>query len=138
MKAKVVFILLVLLLAAGCGKKPNLKLNEVNAIALGMGSGWELMASANVNGFAQKEENDKYQAKVSYFCDLVTPGKDTLAKVDYGTVNKEGTEELTDLSIDVNVRFDSAFTAGTYEIIFFVEDDFSKQKDTSGNSFELK
>lgn len=138
MKTKAVFIFLILLVAAGCGRKPDLKLNEVNSIALGMGNGWELMASANVNGFAQNEENDNYKAKVSYFCDLITPEDDTLKKVDYGTVNKEGKEELTDLTIDVQVKFDSAFTAGQYQIVFFVEDDFSKQKDTLGNSFNLQ
>jgi hypothetical protein len=138
MKVKIVLSVFVLLIIAGCGQEPDLKLSEVNAIALGLGDGWELMSSANVNGFAQKEENDNYKAAVSYYCDLITPENDTLKKIDHGIVNKEGKEELTDLTIDVQVKFDSAFKPGKYQIVFFVEDDFSKQKDTLGNSFKLQ
>lgn len=136
MRKITVLLLLILLITACSGEKPQLVLFSPEAFAYTLEDGWEVNATVGARGFQQKEENDTYYASLSYSVDMVTPA-DTLIKVDKGSMDETNDEEFLDLMIEAQFELDRGFEEGEYQLIFFVEDNFSKTKDTSNVRFKL-
>ncbi|MBI9071899.1 MAG: hypothetical protein JEY94_09890 [Melioribacteraceae bacterium] len=138
MKKNIVFIFLIFLIS--CAKEdPKLLLSKQDVMAYSIDEGWELFANVLVTGFNQIEnEEDKYNSKISYTIDFITPEKDTLKEFDFGTIEEDSDEELMDLRIELQSEFNNDFSTGSYELIFFANDENSKyiNKDTLHLVFE--
>lgn len=134
-------ILTVLITAAfifSCSEEETkLELKDANILAFPLETGWELNATASINGFEQIEENDKYIAKISYYVNLVTPSGDTLPEIDYGIINEEDDKEILIANVEVQVELDSTFSTGTYKMLFYINDDLSGRTATAEKSFDI-
>lgn len=116
-------------------EEKKLELKDSNVLAFPLESGWELNATASVNGFEQIEENDKYIAKISYYVNLVTPSGDTLPEIDYGIINEEHNEEILIANVEVQVELDSTYSTGNYKMLFYINDDLSGRTATAEKKF---
>ena len=131
-------IIIILFLFFACSEEElRLKVYNPEAFAYQIDSEWELNASAQVKGFMQVEENDKYSTKLSYYVNLVTPAGEKLDEIDYGLVDKKSDEELIDTQIEIQVIFDSSFVHGEYTLQIIVMDDLSEQQDSTEVKFNL-
>lgn len=126
MKKYLLFSLLIVLTFA-CAKEEKLELFSPESFAYSLDSGWELNSSVRARGFLQKENNDRYIARLSYNVDLVTPNGDTLFNADYGMIDQENDEEIMDLAIETQMEFDSTFSKGKYILLYRVEDNLKPQ-----------
>lgn len=134
------FLLAVALFAVlySCTKEEKkLELKDINVFAFALDTGWELNATASINGFDQIEENDLYKAKISYYANLITPAGDTLSEIDYGVVDEEDEEEILIANVELQVELDSSFSAGNYKLLFFINDDNSGKTAEAEKSFEI-
>lgn len=127
---------LVLLLLACSSDKTKIELFSPEAFAYQLEEGWELNATVRVKGFQQNEVNNQLQASLSYNIDLITPA-DTVKNVDNGSLEETNEEEFLELMVDSQIQLDTAFIEGNYELIFYVEDNFSKSRDTASVKFKL-
>ncbi|MCF8243227.1 MAG: hypothetical protein K9J16_17760 [Melioribacteraceae bacterium] len=132
-----VLLTFVFLIAACSQEEKKLELFSPEAFAFQLDSGWELNGSVQIKGFAQKEEDDNYTAKLSYYSNLITPAGDTLNEVDYGMIDEYREEEMMDVSLDIQIELDSSFSAGSYKLIYFVSDDISNQQAMAEAQFTL-
>lgn len=135
---KTALLIIISVLLISCSKnEKKLELKDINIFAFSIGEGWELNATASINGFQQTEEDDKYKAKISYYVNLITPAGDTLPEIDYGVIDKEGTEEILMANLEVQVELDSSFSTGKYKMLFYINDDLSNSTADSEKSFEI-
>lgn len=135
---KTFFLILISLFIFGCSEEEKvLEVMNTEAFAFRLNGGWELNATALVKGFEQLEEEDKYTAKLSYSIDLVPPSSDTLREIDYGLVDLNNDDEITDIPVEVQIEFDSTFTTGEYFVIFNITDDLSEQEVKAAEQFQL-
>ena len=135
-KQTVLAISLILLITACSGEKPQLVLFSPEAFAYTLDEGWEVNATVGARGFQQNEENDSLFASISYTIDMITPD-DTITAVDSGIMEESNEEEFLDLMIEAQFELDRGFSEGEYKLLFFVEDNFSKTKDTADVKFNL-
>lgn len=134
---KRLLILIALLMLISCaGEKPQLVLFSPEAFAYTLEDGWEVNASVGARGFQQNEEDNTYFASLVYEVDMITPN-DTIKNVDFGTLEETNDEEFLDLMIEAQFELNREFQEGDYQLIFFVEDNYSKTKDTSNVRFKL-
>ena len=135
---RILIVLIVFTFLFSCSEEEKkLELKDSNVLAFPLESGWELNATASVNGFEQIEENDKYIAKISYYVNLVTPEGDTLPEIDYGIINQEDDEEILIANVEVQVELDSTYLTGNYKMLFYINDDLSGRTATAEKSFEI-
>ncbi|OGU36366.1 MAG: hypothetical protein A2068_07370 [Ignavibacteria bacterium GWB2_35_6b] len=136
---RILTVLVISLFMFSCSEEEKkLELKDSNVLAFPLESGWELNATASVNGFEQIQENDTtYKAKISYYINLVTPAGDTLPEIDYGIINEEDDEEILIANVEVQVELDSTFSTGTYKMLFYINDDLSGRTATAEKSFDI-
>ena len=135
---KLSLFLLVSMLFISCSEEEKiLELKDINIFAFSLGEGWELNATASINGFEQTEEENKFKAKISYYVNLVTPSGDTLPEIDYGIIDKENNEEILIANVEVQVELDSSFATGNYKMLFYINDDLSGKTAEAEKSFEI-
>ena len=137
MKKLLLVISLFTVLYSCTKEEKKLELKDINVFAFDLESGWELNATASINGFEQTEENDKYRAKISYYADLITPAGDTLPEIDYGIVDEEDEEEILIANVEIQVELDSSFTTGNYKLLFYINDDYSGKTAHAEKSFDI-
>lgn len=134
---KILFVVLVMFAVACSRRMEKLELFSAESFAYSMDNGWELNATVRAKGFDQKENNNKFSAKLSYTIDLVNSDGKLIKGVDSGTINKTADEKLTELEINVQLKLDSTYKAGNCRVIFNVTDEFSKEKASLWSLFEL-
>lgn len=135
---KLIPILIILLSLSSCSKEEmKLELFSPEAFAFSMGESWELNSSVQIKGFLQKEKDEKFSADLSYTVHIITPETDTLFDADYGLIQNTAGEEMIDLSLDVQIEFDSSFSPGEYKIIYEVKDELSEQTAITEAPFRL-
>ena len=135
---KCLFLLFLVIIISGCSKKEEkLELFSAEAFAYSMDNGWELDATCRVKGFEQKEENDKYKAKLSFTVDLQTPDGKLLLDVKEGLIDKTAKERIIDLPVETQVQLDSVYKAGRYLVIFNVKDSFTSKSVSIKKEFDL-
>lgn len=125
-----------LILTACSSKKPQIVLSSPEAFAYTLDEGWEVNATVVARGFQQNEVDNTYSASLKYTVDIITPD-DTIKNADQGLMEEDNDEEFLDLMLETQVELNSGFPEGEYQLIFFVEDTFSKTKDTSYARFNL-
>lgn len=138
MKSVMVIILLMLFVFA-CSKEEEqkLQLSTPEAFAYDVGGGWELHVTTIAKGFTQKKSFAKYEAKLNYTLDLITPKSDTIKSLVSGVEERSEAEPLEDLELEAQADLDSTFTTGRYECIFNVNDELSGQEVSVKKVFKL-
>jgi hypothetical protein len=133
------FLLIILSLAVlACSKKQErFELFSCESFAYSLDKGWEANASVRVKGFEQKEDNNKFSAKLSYTVDLQTPDGRMIYKIDSGVLEKTASEKMMDQQINSQIQLDTTFVTGTYKIFINVIDEFSDKKSVQWSYFEL-
>lgn len=135
---KIIYVILFALFFISCSEEEKkLEVYNAEAFAFQLEEEWELNATAQIKGFKQVEENQNYVAKLSYYTNLVTPSGDLLEEVDYGMIDKENGEELTDIQLEIQLVMDSSFTEGEYALQIIVNDDLTEQQATTEVKFNL-
>jgi hypothetical protein len=127
----------IMILILSCStEKPQLVLSGSEAFAYTLDEGWEVNATVVAGGFQQNEKDNSYTASLKYTVNIITP-EDTLKNVDAGMMEESNDEEFLDLMLESQIELNSGFPAGEYQVIFIVEDTFSRTKDTSYARFNL-
>lgn len=134
---KILYISILVFFFACSDKKEPLQLFSPEAFAYTLDSGWELNASVRVRNFTQENEDDKYQAKLSYSVDLVKPSGEKISDVDDGIIDESSEEEFQDLPIELQLELSDSYQTGSYSLIFKVTDDYSSETDTLSQPFIL-
>lgn len=137
---KSVFLLFIAsLFLSSCSKEDEGKLEafSTEAFAYDLGSGWEVNASTFVKGFKQEQEGESYTALLSYDIDLITSKGDTITSLISRTEDKKNNEEMIDTELEAQFELDSAYTPGTYRIIFRVKDGLTNKTAVSSADFEI-
>jgi hypothetical protein len=132
--------LVLLFIIVSCGEKEsaNLKAFNPEAFAYDLGDQWEVNASTRVKGFAQKENQKKYSAKLSVEIDLVTPQNDTIYSLISRTDEVIKEEKIMDVPLEAQFELDSSYSTGTYTIIFHIKDALSGKETVSSAEFQLE
>ncbi len=135
----ILFLFFVAVILCSCGnEKPvNLETFSTEAFAYDLGNSWEVNATTRVKGFSQKEVKNNFAATVAYDIDLVTPAGDTIKALISKVEDKNGTERLTDIPIEVQFDLDSTYAMGDYKVIFNIKDATTKQTASAMASFQL-
>ncbi len=131
------FVVIVLIIFSCSEENNKFEVYNSEAFAFQVDNEWELNASAQVKGFTQVEENDEYLAKLSYYVNLITPSGEELEEIDYGMIDRNSVEKLTDTQIEIQVILDSSFVKGEYALKIFVVDDYSEQQSNTETKFSL-
>lgn len=130
--------LFFLVLFSACSEEEKkLELFSPDAFAFQLENGWELNASVRVKGFTLQEEDDKYEARLSYYVNLVLPSGETLEEITSDIVTQESDEEIKELGIDIQVELDSSYKLGEYNLIFYMADDYTGKETSIDKKFEL-
>lgn len=131
-------ILIIILFLSSCSEEEKqLTLFSPEAFAFSMGDSWELNSSIQIKGFQLREKDEKFYADLSYIVHIITPEADTLYDADYGLLHPTSSEEMSDVGLDIQIEFDSSFSAGEYKIIYEVKDEFSEQTAIAETPFRL-
>ncbi|MDZ7764591.1 MAG: hypothetical protein U5K00_09210 [Melioribacteraceae bacterium] len=140
MKLKPVYLFVIIFfLFFSCSEEElKLEIYSPEAFAFQLENDWELNASAQIKGFQQVEENEKYISKLSYYANLITPEEELLQEVDYGMIDRESDEKLTDIQLEIQIILDESFQEGEYSLQIFVNDDQSGQQDSTAVKFKLE
>lgn len=132
------YILLITILWACSGRPdPNLILSNPEAFAFDLGNSWEINASVKATGFTQLEKEDEYSISLSYSVDLILPNQDSLCSIYNESVEEQDIEEFMDIILEAQFEVDSTFGEGSYKLIFYVTDEFSKQSRSIAIDFNL-
>ncbi len=133
----IALLLLVSIFISCSDEETKLEVYNSEAFAFQLDKEWELNASAQVKGFKQFEEEDKYTAKLSYYVNLTTPSGELLEEVDYGMIDRESNEELLDTQLEIQIVLDESFSEGEYTLHIIVNDDLSEQQAQTEVKFSL-
>ena len=137
---KIIFVFAALLILISCSKQ-NVKFEafSAEAVAFDIGDGTaEVNATVRVKGFTQTEKNDIYKVSVGYEVDLLKPDS-TIKKSVYKFVqNDEKKEPIADVALEAQFSLDSSYTAGTYTLIFNINDKNSENKIEAKVNFDLQ
>ncbi len=135
---KLIYIFAALTIFSCTKEQEKLEIFSEEAFAFYLEESWELNASARIKGFTQQEDDeDFYNAKLSYSINLITPAADTLINVDYGLIDERNPEEMIDVELDTQIEIDTAFAVGKYKLVFIVDDNLSQRTASSQKEFEL-
>jgi len=128
----VIAIILFMFVVFACSKKEEhkLQLSAPEAFAYDVGGSWELHVTTIAKGFTQNKSLAKYEAKLNYTLDLITPENDTIRSLVSGVEERSEAEPLEDLELEAQADLDSTFTTGEYECILNVNDELSGQRIT--------
>lgn len=137
-KSVYLFVITLFLFFACSEEELKLEVYSPEAFAFQLENDWELNASAQIKGFQQVEENEKYISKLSYYANLITPEDELLQEVDYGMIDRESDEKLTDIQLEIQIILDESFQEGDYSLQIFVNDDQSGQQDSTAVKFKLE
>jgi hypothetical protein len=137
MKKYFLLSVLILIIAACSKKEEKFELFSCESFAYGLDSGNEVNASVRVKGFEQKEDNDKFYAKLTYTVDLQTADGRMIYKIDSGVLEKTASERMMDQQINSQIQLDKTYIKGTYKIFINVVDELSGKKSVQWSYFEL-
>ena len=131
-------LLLILFSINACSKKgEKFELFSPESFAYSMDNGWELNATVRARGFEQKENNNKFSAKLSYYVNLQTPEGKPINKISSGIINKTENEKIPEIPIESQIKLDSSYKTGNYKITFYVKDELTGKEISTENMFEL-
>jgi len=134
---KIFFIFgIIILFFPGCSNKEEVKLTTAgsNAIAMNMGSGWEVTALTELSGFAQDEKDKIFTAKIFYSVDVLTKDGKTLRSIFTNQIDKNEKESISSLKIEAQFNIGQDYSTGKYKAVFNIKDLISNKttKDTVG------
>ena len=136
---KMIFVFATLLILLSCSKQ-NVKFEafSAEAVAFDIGDGTaEVNATVRVKGFTQTEKNDNYKASVGYVVDLLKPDSTIRKSVFKFVQNDEKREPIADVALEAQFSLDSTYKAGTYTLIFNIDDKNSENKIEAKVNFDL-
>ncbi len=133
------FLLIFILFSINaCSKKEEkLELFSAESFAYSMDSGWELNTAVRAKGFEQKENDNKFSAKLSYYLNLQTPEGKLINKISSGIVDKTESDKISEIPIESQIKLDSTYKTGNYKIIFYVKDELTGKEISIESMFEL-
>ncbi len=135
---KCLALILILFLINACSKKEEkFELFSAESFAYSMENGWELNAAVRAKGFEQKENDNKFSARLSYYTNLQTPDGKLVNKVSSGVIDKTETEKFSEIPIESQIKLDSTYKTGNYKIIFYVRDELTGKEISIESMFEL-
>ncbi len=138
MLKKILLLIVISLYVSGCSKKEEkFELFSAESFAYSMDNGWELNATVRAKGFEQKENGNKFSAKLSYYTNLQTSEGKLVNKVSSGIIDKTENEKIPEIPIESQIKLDSAYKTGNYKIIFYVKDELSGKEISIESIFEL-
>lgn len=133
------FLLIFILFSINaCSKKEEkFELFSAESFAYSIDNGWELNATIRAKGFEQKENDDKFSAKLSYFTNMQTPDGKLINKISSGIINKTESEKISEIPIESQIKLDTNYKTGSYRIIFYVKDELTGKENSIESKFEL-
>lgn len=135
---KILLLIVITLYLSGCSKKEEkFELFSAESFAYSMDNGWELNAAVRAKGFEQKENDNKFSARLSYYTNLQTPDGRLVNKVSSGVIDKTETEKFSEIPIESQIKLDSTYKTGNYKIIFYVKDKLTGKEISIESMFEL-
>lgn len=135
---KYFLLFIILFLISACSKKEEkFELFSAESFAYSMDNGWELNATVRAKGFEQKENGNKFSAKLSYYTNLQTPEGKLVNNVSSGIIDKNENEKISEIPIEMQIKLDSTYKTGNYKIIFYVKDELSGKEIFIESIFEL-
>ena len=137
MKKYFLFFFIFFSIIACSKKEEKLELFSAESFAYSMDNGWELNATVRVKGFEQKEDNNKFSTKLSYYANLQTLKGKLVNKISSGIIDKTENEKFSEIPIESQVKLDSTYKTGNYKIIFYVKDELTGEEVSIGSIFEL-
>lgn len=131
-------LFVILFLINSCSKKEEkFELFSAESFAYSMDNGWELNATVRAKGFEQKENNNKFFAKLSYYTDIQTSEGKLISKGSSGVIDKTENEKFYEMPIESQIKLDSTYKTGNYKIIFHIKDELSGKEIFIESVFEL-
>ena len=137
MKKYFLFFFIFFSIIACSKKEEKLELFSAESFAYSMDNGWELNATVRVKGFEQKEDNNKFSTKLSYYANLQTLKGKLVNKISSGIIDKTENEKFSEIPIESQVKLDSTYKTGNYKIIFYVKDELARKEVSIESIFEL-
>ena len=137
---KIIFVFATLLIMTSCTKKDvKFEAFSAEAFAFDIGDGTaEVNATVRVKGFTQTEKGDNFKATVAYKVDLIKPDSTIKNSVFQFVQSIEKKEPISDIALEAQFVLDSTYRAGTYTLIFNINDKNSGDKTESRVSFDLQ
>ena len=137
---KLMFMIVTLLVLISCSKKDvKFEAFSAEAVAFDIGDGTaEVNATVRVKGFTQTEKNDNYKASVGYEVDLLKPDGTIRNSVFKFVQNDEKKEPIADVALEAQFSLDSTYKAGTYTLIFNIDDKNSENEIKTKVNFDLQ
>ena len=137
---KLIFVIAALLIIISCSRKDvKFEAFSAEAVAFDIGDGTaEVNATVRVKGFTQTEKNDNYKASVGYVVDLIKPDSTIRKSVFKFVQNDEKKEPIADVALEAQFSLDSTYKAGTYTLIFNIDDKNSENKIEAKVNFDLQ
>lgn len=137
---KLMFMIVTLLVLISCSKKEvKFEAFSAEAVAFDIGDGTaEVNATVRVKGFTQTEKNDNYKASVGYEVDLLKPDGTIRNSVFKFVQNDEKKEPIADVALEAQFSLDSTYKAGTYTLIFNIDDKNSENEIKTKVNFDLQ
>ncbi len=136
MKYLLLLILLFIFVACG-GNEAKFEAFSPESFAFDIGNSWEVNALINVKGFEEKETEGQYSASIYYIIDLISPDGSTVKNIFEDRIEKESTEEITDIPLEAQFELDSTYTVGKYNLLFKINDNYSGKSTEAKIEFEL-
>ena len=135
---KVLLLIVITLSVSGCSKREEkFELFSAESFAYSMDNGWELNVTVRTKGFEQKENNNNFYARLSYYTNLQTPEGQHVNKISSGIINKSESEKILEIPIESQIKIDSTYETGNYKIIFYVKDELTGKEISIESVFEL-
>jgi hypothetical protein len=137
---KIFFVFAILFLITSCSRKDvKFEAFSAEAVAFDIGDGTaEVNATVRVKGFTQIEKNDNYKASAGYVVDLLKPDSTIRKSVFKFVQNDEKKEPIADVALEAQFSLDSTYKAGTYTLIFNIDDKNSENKIETKVNFDLQ
>jgi hypothetical protein len=135
---KIILLSLLFFSIISCSKKEEkFELFSAESFAYSIDDGWELNAAVRAKGFEQKENNNKFSAKLSYYLNLQAPEGKLINKISSGIIDKTEIEKISEIPIELQIELDSTYKTGNYKIIFYVKDELTGKEISIESMFEL-
>ncbi|MBK7632067.1 MAG: hypothetical protein IPJ23_15425 [Ignavibacteriales bacterium] len=136
---KIFLALVTLLITISCSKNEvKFEAFSAEAFAYDIGDGIaEVNATVRVKGFTQTEKDDNYSAAVAYEVNLLKPDSTEIKSVFKYVQNAQKNEPISDIALESQFTLDSTYMAGTYTLIYKIEDKNSDNKLESKVNFDL-
>lgn len=137
---KILFVLAVLFVSISCNKNHiPFEATNAEAYAYNIGDGTaEVNSRIYVKGFTQTEKDNNYKAAIAYQVDLIKPDNTIKKSVFSFVQNAEKGEPINDIALEAQFLLDSTYKAGTYILVYNIEDKNSENKTETKVSFDLQ